>query len=94
MFLNIPIIADFQELHEKREALVRKNSEFANRRRIRYEYQLGQQVLVKTVKDKLSQRTEGPFPILQAHINGTVTILRRPGVSERINIRRLIPVRD
>ena len=94
MFLNIPIIADLEGLHSKRAALVRKNLEFANRRCVRYDYQQGQQVLVKSVNDKLGQRTEGPFPILQVHANGTLTIQRRPGISERMNIRRLIPFRN
>jgi len=94
MFLNVPIMADLEGLHSKRAALVQKNLEFANKRRIRYDYQHGQQVLVTNVKDKLGNRTEGPFTILQVHTNGTVTIQRRPGVSERINIRRLIPVRN
>jgi hypothetical protein len=43
------------------------------------------------VHNKVGTRTEGPFPILQTHINGTVTI--RPGVVERISIRRLILLR-
>jgi hypothetical protein len=94
MFLNIPIIADLEGLHSKRAALVQKNLEFANRRRIRYDYRQGQRVLVKHIKDKLGDRTEGPFPILQIHTNGTVTIQRKPGIAERINIRRLIPIKD
>ena len=94
MFLNVPIMADLEALDSRREALVRKNLEFSNKRRIRYDYQQGQQVLVKNVKDKLGLRTEGPFTILQVHTNGTVTIQRSPGISERLNIRRLVPVKD
>jgi transposase InsO family protein len=94
MFLNVPILADLHALHAKREELVQKNLELANRRRIRYDYRQGQRVLVKHVKDKLGDRTEGPFPILQVHTNGTVTIQRQPGIAERINIRRLIPIKD
>ena len=36
-------------------------------------------------------RAVGPFTIEQVHANGTVTIMRRPNVYERINIRRIIP---
>ena len=39
----------------------------------------------------LSTRTAGPYTILQVHVNGTVTIDRGHGVSERINIRRVKP---
>ena len=35
MFLNVPVVADLHALNSRREALVRKNLEFANRRRIR-----------------------------------------------------------
>jgi transposase InsO family protein len=93
MLLNIPILADLQALYSKRTALVQKNLEVANRRRIRYDYQPGQRVAIKDVRDKLGRRSEGPFLISQVHTNGTVTIQRRPGVVERINIRRLIPLR-
>jgi hypothetical protein len=93
MLLNIPILADLQALHSKRTVLVQKNLEISNRRRIRYDYQPGQRVAIKNVRDTLGQRSEGPFLILQVHTNGTVTIQRRPGVVERINIRRLIPLR-
>jgi transposase InsO family protein len=93
MLLNIPILADLQALHSKRTALVQKNLEASNRRRIRYDYQPGQRIAIKNVRDTLGQRSEGPFLILQVHANGTVTIQRRPGVVERINIRRLIPLR-
>ena len=36
----------------------------------------------------------GPHVIQQTHINGTVTIERRPGVYERVNIRRIRPYRS
>jgi hypothetical protein len=94
MLLNIPIDTNLQDLHSKRTALVQKNLETANRRRIRFDYQPGQRVAIKDVKNKLGKRTEGPFTILQVHTNGTVTIQRRPGVVERINIRRLIALRS
>jgi len=42
---------------------------------------------------KLGIRTSGPYNIKKVHVNGTVTMELRPGVSERINIRRIIPYR-
>ena len=35
----------------------------------------------------------GPFPVLEVHVNGTLTILIAPGVEERVNIRRVWPHR-
>ena len=94
MLLNLPLLADLQTLHEKRTEIVRKNLEVANRRRIRYDYQPGERIAVKQDHSKLGIRTSGPYRITQVHTNGTVTIERRPGVTERINIRRILPMRD
>ena len=43
---------------------------------------------------KLGERTSGPYRVLQTHVNGTLMIELRQGVSERINIRRVIPYRE
>jgi hypothetical protein len=94
LLLNIPIVTNLQDLHSKRTALVQKNLEIANRQRIRFDYQPGQRVAIKDVKNKLGKRTEGPFTILHVHTNGTVTIQRQPNIVDRINIRRLIPIRS
>ena len=51
-----------------------------------------QRILKKTWKPpKLGMRTTGLYTILQTHVNGTVTIELRPGISERLNIQRIIP---
>ncbi len=63
-----------------------------NQKRRRYDYIPQQKVLKKTWKP--GTRTTGPYTILQTHVNGTVTIELRPGISERLNIRRIIPVGD
>jgi len=94
MFLNIPLIADWQSITQRREHHVNENLRRANAKRRRYDYATGQQVL-KKVHDptKLGVRTSGPYKVLRVHVNGTVTIMLKPGVTERINIRRLIPYR-
>ncbi len=52
----------------------------------------GQKVL-KKVHDpaKLGVRTTGPYNIEHTHVNGTLTIELRPGITEHINIRNVIP---
>ena len=94
MLLNLPLLADLQALHQKRTEIVRKNLEVTNRRRIRYDYRAGERIAVKQDSGKLGIRTDGPYRITQVHTNGTVTIERRPGVTEQINIRRIVPLRD
>lgn len=40
---------------------------------------------------KLGRRVDGPYRVRQVHTNGNITIELRQGVTERINIRRVIP---
>jgi len=93
MFLDLPLLADLQMIHDKRVGIVQKNLELANQKRLRYDFQPGELVLVKQEDGKLGERTEGLFRVTQIHTNSNVTIERRPGFVERINIRRLIPMR-
>jgi hypothetical protein len=95
MFLNIPLIADWHAITKRREQLVNENLLRANKKRRRYDYTVNQKILKKLhAPTKLGERTCGPFKITQVHTNGTVTIERRPYVTERINIRRIIPFRE
>jgi hypothetical protein len=43
---------------------------------------------------KLGERTSGPYKIVQVHVNRTVTIQVRPGLTERINTRQIIPYKQ
>ncbi len=63
-----------------------------NQKRRGFNYAPQQQVFKKKWKPRnLDERTSGPHEIVQTHVNGTVTIQLRPGLTERINIRRIIP---
>ena len=75
-----------------RQQFVDDNLRRANKKRRHHDYVSGQKVL-KKVHDptKLGVRTEGPYIIERAHVNGNLTIKLREGVTERINIRRVIP---
>jgi hypothetical protein len=87
MFLNLPLIADWHAITQKREHLIHEN--------LLHDYAPQQRVLKKRWKPrKLDERTSGLYRVLQTHVNGTVTIELRPGVSERLNIRRIIPYKE
>ncbi len=92
MFLNVPLIADWQVIARTREHHVNENLRCANRKQCQYDYAPGQQVL-KKVHDptKLGVRTEDPYTIEHVHVNGNLTILLREGITERISIRRVLP---
>jgi len=66
----------------------------ANNRRIAFDYQPNQQILVKHADpQKLDERYHGPYSITQVHVNGNITYERNPNITERINIRRIKPYR-
>ncbi len=91
IFLSIPLITNWHVITQKREHLIHENLIQENQKRRRYNYHPEQCILKKHWKlHKLDTRTSGPYRVLQTHVNGTVTIEMRPGVSERLNIRRVI----
>ena len=95
MFLDVPLQADWQLIRTRREHLVNENLRRQNAKRRSYDYVQGQKALKKLHKPtKLGLRTEGPYEVKQVHTNGTLTIQLRQGVTERINIRRLIPYEE
>ena len=94
MFLDIPLIADILAINNNRQKLVDQRLLRANRRRIRHDYAIGDQVWKRMYlgfSDKLQPSVEGPYPIEQVFTNGTVNIRTSPNVVERINIRRIKP---
>ena len=57
-----------------------------------FDWAVNQEVLKRSIKpNKLGVRSSGPYSIEQAHTNNTKTISPRKGVTECINIRRVIP---
>ena len=95
MFLNIPLIADWHAITQRREHLIHENLMRENQKSRGYDYAPQQMVLKKKwMPKKLGKRTSGPYKIVQVHVNGTVTIQLRPGLTERINIRQIIPYKQ
>jgi hydroxypyruvate isomerase len=72
MLLNIPLIADLQAIHERRQLIINENLRRANRKRNAHDYQINEEVL-KLTEDpaKLQERATGPYPIQRVHANGT-----------------------
>ena len=95
MMLNIPFIVDLNNMQMRRQRMVDKYNVRENTKRIDYNYEVGDMVLIRkdTYKmlSKMDERFIGPYPILRIHVNGTVTIRKRRNVIERINIRRIKP---
>ena len=93
MVHDIPFLADWQLIRQRRQQLVDERLIRENAKRFSYDYAVGDQVLKKVDKPgKLTARFTGPFPIETVHTNGTVTIRISPTAIERINIRRIKPL--
>ena len=70
MFLNIPLIADWHAITQKREHLVNENLIRENNKRRQYDYVQNQRVLkIRHTPHKLGHRTAGPYKVLQTHVN-------------------------
>ena len=95
MFLNVPVISDWHVITKEIEHLVNYRLMRQNAQRRTYAYAPNQLVL-KKVHDptKLGIRTDGPFKVQRVHVNGTVPMELRPGVTERIQIQQVIPYRE
>ncbi len=95
MFLNVLLIADWHAITQKCAHLINENLMCENRKQKCYNYVPNQKVLKKRHKIcKLGQKTSGPYKILQTHVNGTLTVELKSGISERLNIRRVIPYKE
>ena len=94
MVLDIPFIADYNLIRDRRQQIVDRNLLLANRRRISHDYHIGDQVLKLVYKpNALEPRFEGPYTIDTVHTNGTITIRLNATTNERISIRRVKPFR-
>ncbi len=92
LFLNMPLIAGWQDIARNCEHHVNENLRGANRKQRQYDYAPRQQVLKRVHNPiKLGVKTEGPYTIERIHINGNLTILLREGITEHINICRVLP---
>ena len=94
MFVDVPLISNLAAIRDRRQQLIDENLIRENKKRREFRYQAGQEVLLKSVDPrKMDPKAHGPYTIQQVYPNGTIDVARNPHVSERINIRRVIPFR-
>jgi hypothetical protein len=94
MIFPIKHIAAWQFIKNWKQKLIDKNNERENAKRVDYDYQVGDQVLIYTPDpNKMEQPREGPYPVMQVHTNGTVT-LQKGTVTQRYNICQIVPFQE
>jgi hypothetical protein len=79
MFLNVPLIADWQAIARLHKHHVNENLICANREQCQYDY-------APVNPTKLGVTTEGPYIIEHVHVNGNLTILLHDGITEHIKL--------
>ena len=85
MFLDVPLIADWQAIQLHRITIINECLRKANMGRRSYDYIECQKVLKKYPKpSNLGLRKDGPYIITQVYTNGNVTTELRSGVTERL----------
>ena len=92
IFLNVPLVTNWQTISSRREHHVDKKLRKVNDKQWSFNYDIGQEVVTKVHKNvtKLGVITSGPYPIHRVHMNGNLTLELRPGLLEQINTRRLL----
>ena len=93
MLLPIRKIVNWATIAEKRKLEMERNNRRENAKRVRHEYQVGDKVFLNKHGPnlrKLETPREGPYEITAVYTNGTIHI-QRGEISERVNIRRVIP---
>ena len=63
-----------------------------NAKRKEFDFAINQAVLLNDWR-KLDEKFKGPYVITQVYTNGTVRIRLNPQITQRVNIRRIVPFR-
>ena len=94
MIVQMLINIDWEKIKCRCMEATKTNHLWENKNRIKFEYQIGEQILIvskrpeRTMQQKLQSPMEGPYLITNVFKSGTVEIDRK-GHLERINIERI-----
>ena len=92
MLFDIPYLADWKAIGQRRRKLLDQNIVQENKNRVDFDYRTGQKVLLwkEGILRKAETRYKGPYIITEVHTNRTIKI-QQGSWSERLNIRRVMP---
>ncbi len=96
MLFDIPFIADWQKIGERRQRLTDLNNAHEHEGRIDYDYKVGQKVLLR--KEGILRNAESiwhkrPRLITTVLTNGTITVQCRTNI-DRMNMQRVKPFEE
>jgi hypothetical protein len=96
MLFNIPFVADWHKIGERRQSLTDLGNQRKNTKHIDYNYKVGDKVLV--INEGILHKAESaygkePWTITKVYTNGTIRI-HCGTKTERLSIRRVEPFTD
>ncbi len=96
MLFDIPFVADWHKIGERRQSLTNRGNQRENVKRIDYDYKVRDKVLV--INGGILHKAESAYgkelwTITTVHMNGTIRIQRRTKI-ELLSIRRVEPFTD
>jgi hypothetical protein len=96
MLFDIPFMADWRKIGERRQSLTNRGNQHENAKRIEYDYKVGNKVLV--IKEGILCKAEStygkePWTITSVHTNGTIRIKCRTK-TEQLSNQRVEPFTD
>jgi hypothetical protein len=96
MLFDIPFVADWHKIGERRQSLTDHGNQRKNAKRIDYDYKLGDKILV--INEGILHKAESsygkePWTITTAHTNGTIRIQHGTRM-EQLSIQRVQPFTD
>ena len=91
MLLDIPLIAYYESIQGIRQQLIDKNLMRSNRKRIDYNYNIGDKLYIKEYDPtKMMQRYHGPYHVQRVYNNGNLGVRMNDNTVDRNNIRNLV----
>ena len=93
MFMPVNFEADWAKIKQNKQNRIDRNNDRENQKRRDHKYSPGDLVTLERtgILPTLSLPRMGPYPVIQAHDNGNITIQKQPFVTDRVNIRRCKP---
>ncbi len=96
MLLDIPFLADWCKIGERRQSLTNRGNQQENAKQIDYDYKVRNKLLV--INEGILRKAESayskePWTITTVHTNGTIRVQCGTKM-ERLSIRRVKPFTD
>ena len=93
--LNMEFQADWATIRARKQKRINENNDKENAKRLDYDYQVGQKILIKNDHNRKygENAYSGPYSIVSVNDNGTLRY-QRGQVQDTVNIRNVTPFHE